>query len=423
MSALAEYLSGRGVNVTGCDAVQSFYTRKLASLGVKVGVPTFYGAYDDLPLVVINSAIRPDNAELTKAVAKGCRAVRREEVLGAVFNSYPVGVAVCGTHGKTTTAAMITHGLAEAGLSPTAFVGGVMKDVGSNFLPGEGDICVAEACEYKAGFLTLTPTVNCMLDVDYDHADFYKDKEAAALAFRRFSSNTRGKNIVNGDDPVLKTFDGLKFGFGDGNNYRGTDVWQKNGFYTFSFVEYGKTLFIATLAVPGRHNVLNALCACAALRHIGLGGGEIKRAVETFGGVDRRFTVRKGKFFVVTDYAHHPAEIAAALETAAQSGFDKIRLVFQPHTYTRTKAFFDDFSRVLRADEVYILPTYAAREEPIAGYESKDLAAALKDKGVKVFYVEDTDALAETLIQKSAANDAVLLVGAGDVDLIKDKLP
>ena len=421
MSALAEYLRARGVRVTGCDAVRGVYAARLAAKGVEIGVPRLDDAFDDLPLVIVNSAIRRDDPSLTEAMAKGCDVARREEALGAVFNSFGKSVAVCGTHGKTTTAAMIVHGLMSAGLTPAAFVGGVMKETGGNFVDGK-DICVAEACEYRAGFMTLKPDINCMLNVDYDHADFYSGKEAAARAFRDFAGNTKGVNIVCGDDGTLKTFGGVTFGMGEGNYYSARGVWGKKGYYTFTFTEGGKLCFTATLSVPGLHNVTNALCACAALRVLGLGHGEIKRAVETFTGVDRRFTVYKGRFSVVTDYAHHPAEIAAALKTAGEYGFGKIRLVFQPHTYTRTRALFGGFLKALDADEIYIVPTYAARENAIEGYESKDLADALKREGKTVFYFDDMAALAETLKRKSADGDAVMLVGAGDVDALKDML-
>ena len=394
MSALAEYLRARGVRVTGCDAVRGVYAARLAAKGVEIGVPRLDGAFDDLPLVIVNSAIRRDDPSLTEAMAKGCDVARREEALGAVFNSFGKSVAVCGTHGKTTTAAMIVHGLMSAGLTPAAFVGGVMKETGGNFVDGK-DICVAEACEYRAGFMTLKPDINCMLNVDYDHADFYSGKEAAARAFRDFAGNTKGVNIVCGDDDTLKTFGGVTFGMGADNYYSARGVWGKNGYYTFTFTEGGKPRFTATLSVPGLHNVTNALCACA---------------------------VYKGRCSVVTDYAHHPAEIAAALKTAGEYGFGKIRLVFQPHTYTRTRALFGGFLKALDADEIYIVPTYAARENAIEGYESKDLADALKREGKTVFYFDDMAALAETLKRKSADGDAVMLVGAGDVDALKDML-
>lgn len=422
MSALAAYFAQKGMKVTGGDAVRGDFCDMLASNGVKVGVPSGINLMNGCDAVVVNAAIREGNAELTHAETLGVPILKREQVLGAVFDNFAKNVAVCGTHGKTTTAAMITSCLSAAGKDPTAFVGGVMKNFDSNFLSGGGEFCVAEACEYKAGFLQLHPLVNCMLNVDGDHLDYFKDVNAVAQAFAAFAKNTRGTNVICGDDPVLKTFDGVTFGLGKGNRCTAENIVEKNGSYSFDVKKDGKRRCRISLQVAGRHNVVNALGAFCSLEALGVSDDDVQKGLDSFKGVARRLEITKGLFDVVADYAHHPREIAAVLSTIGQMGYEKTRLVFQPHTYTRTRGLFGDFVEVLQADEIYVLPTFAAREDPIKGFESVDLAAALKARGKTVFYFDNFAEAAEALNKKCKKNDVVLLVGAGDVDKMRNLL-
>lgn len=424
MSAIAAYLLARGVKITGSDAARSAYTDNLKKSGALVGIPDGAEYMSGCGLVVANSAIKSDHPELVAARERGIPVGKREEVLGAIFDGYAKNIAVCGMHGKTTTSAMIAHCLWQSGYDPTAFVGGIVNGFGSNFLDGKSQVCVAEACEYKASFLHLHPLVNCMLNVDSDHLDFYKNIDDISAAFKKFAANTKtgGVNIVNGDDAVLKNFDGIKFGLGGGNDYTAKNLAQEKGCFCFDIYR-GKVFEMnVKLKVAGRHNVLNALCAYCALDFLGAEKQKIKDGLESFDGVERRCRITKNRFSVIVDYAHHPREIATLLDTVSLMGYDRVRLVFQPHTYTRTKGLFDDFVKTLAADEVYIIPTYAAREEVIAGYESIDLAMAMEKQGVNVQYFENLDKLTEVLKEKCGGNDAVLLVGAGDVDRLADAL-
>ncbi len=418
MSALAQYLFSKGIKISGSDSTESIYTQKLAEKGVAIGIPDGQKYARGCDLVVINSAIRPDNKELQNLIMQNKTVASREEVLGAIFNEFAKSVAVCGMHGKTTCSAMISKCLDFCNKSPTVFVGGTVKDFDSNFLLGDSEICVAEACEYKANFLSLHPFINCMLNVDSDHLDFYKNIDDITDAFRHFAKNTKsgGINVVNGDDKILKNFDGIKFGLSEDNDYVAKNVIHKNAKYSFDLFKRGSYVATVNLNVLGAHNVYNALCAFCVADLLGIPSDEIKAGIESFCGVDRRCTIIKGRFTVITDYAHHPREIKTFLDTVSQMGFDTVRLVFQPHTYTRTRGLFDDFVKSLKADEVYLIPTFAAREDVIAGFESKDLAKAMEDDGTNVKYFEDSAQLARLLNETSKSNDAVLLVGAGDID-------
>lgn len=424
MSALAEFLFCRGIKISGSDAVKSVYTQKLEEKGICIGVPCGEQFSHGCDLAVINSAIRPDNNELESLKMQCVPVVSREEVLGAIFDGFAKNVAVCGMHGKTTCSAMIAQCLVYCKKTPTVFVGGTINAFNTNFLSGDGEICVAEACEYKANFLSLHPHINCMLNVDNDHLDFYKNIDEITTAFCKFAQNTKkdGVNVVNGDDKILKNFDGIKFGLNDGSDYQAKNITHQNAKYSFDLYKYGKFITKINLSVPGSHNVYNALCAFCVADLLGVPTDEIKLGIESFCGVDRRCSILKGRYTVITDYAHHPREIKTFLDTVSQMGFDTVRLVFQPHTYTRTKGLFDDFVKTLKADEVFIIPTFAAREDIIEGFESKDLAKAMKEDGTNVMYFEDVSALAGLLNENSKSNDAVLLVGAGDVDQMKKQL-
>ena len=228
--------------------------------------------------------------------------------------------------------------------------------------------------------------------------------------------------VINGDQNELKDFGGVTFGFGDGNDYRAANLVQKEGKYTFCVLKHGRFCCEVSLSVYGKHNVSNALCTFATLDLLGMPCEVIKQGLQTFSGVDRRFSIYKSKTNVIVDYAHHPNEIAAFLQTAKSMGFDKTFLVFQPHTYTRTQSLFNQFADVLDGDEIFVLPTFVARENKIDGCDGSDIAKKLKEKNKKATFCKNKKLLAKKLLKKAKQNDVILLVGAGDVDEIKNLL-
>lgn len=424
MSALAMYLAQKGIKVSGSDKACGEFVRLVQNKGIFVDLTQSGKGAEDCDLAVINFAVHEDNEEYLFLKSRNVPFVWRNEVLGALFNDFKQSVSVSGSHGKTTVSAWLSWCLKKAGKDPTCFVGGLLNNPRTNLLVGKSDVCVAEACEYKKSFLTLHPFVNCVLNVDSDHPDCYKNFDEISSAFKEFLGHTKkgGVNMLFGDDPVLKNIEGIKFGFEKSNDFYPQNIVDKKGFFEFDAVKKGKKLLRLSLPLAGRHNIANALCVFAAGEFLGLDLESLKEGIESFEGVNRRCSVIKGDFDVIVDYAHHPKEIACFLSTVKEMGYNKLFLVFQPHTYTRTKLLFDDFVKVLDGDEIHIIPTFAAREEVLKGFESSDLAAAAKEKGKNVFYDENLAKLCDCLKKKCKKNDAVLLVGAGDVENLKQYL-
>lgn len=417
-SALAQWLLVQNKKVTGSDKAKSVFTDKLQSLGVQIDIPCGNDLLRASDFLVTNSAIRNDDSEVVLAKKLGIKIFNRNELLGVVFDSFAKNVAVCGMHGKTTTTAMISHCLSLAGQKPTAFVGGICKDSGNNFLQGTSELCVAEACEYKCNFLTLHPKILCMLNLDLDHTDCFKDIRQVKQAFCKFAKNLKngGTIIKNGDQQELDDITGVSFGIKRQSDYMAANLVQEGGCYSFCVVKHGRLYSQIKLNQPGIHNVYNALCAFATLDLLGVPQNLVAKGLNTFGGVDRRCSVYKGKTNVIVDYAHHPNEIKCFLQTVAQMGFDKTYLVFQPHTYTRTRDLLCGFVEELVADEIFVLPTYAARENKIDGCGGQDLAYLLCQKDKNATFAKNTKDLANQLLNKATKNDAILLVGAGDVN-------
>ena len=426
MSSLAVFYAVKGNVVEGSDISQCENLKELTTFGIKYNI----GHYEknikkfNPNIVVINCAINEENPELKWAIKKNKKIISRAEALGKLFKDFKNVIAISGTHGKTTTTAILSEIFIKANTKPTIHVGGILKSCGSNFLIGDRKYFITEACEYKKSFLTLHPFVNCVLNVDSDHPDCYKNFDEISSAFKEFLGQTKkgGVNILFGDDPVLKNIEGIKFGFEKNNDFYPQNIVDKKGFFEFDAVKREKKLLRLSLPLAGRHNIANALCVLAAGEFLGLDLESLKEGIESFEGVNRRCSVIKGDFDVIVDYAHHPKEIACFLSTVKEMGYNNLILVFQPHTYTRTKLLFDDFVNVLDGDEIHIIPTFAAREEVLKGFESSDLAAAAKEKGKNVFYDENLAKLCDCLKKKCKKNDAVLLVGAGDVENLKQYL-
>lgn len=417
MSALARFLLAGGASVSGSDAVWNEQMDALRSLGADVRTGHDPAHVDDPDLVVVTSAAPQDNPEVIEAVHRGIPVVKRAELLAAIANGGR-GIAVAGTHGKTTTSALIGHLLVEAGVDPTILIGGISGNLGSNARVGGSDWIVVEADEYDASFLRLRPEIAVITGVEPDHLDFYGTEDRLRDAFVTFVRGVRSTIVVCADDPgALAVTDDrassrVTYGL-EAGEVRGGAVRQEAETTTFSV---GDVAFSTSLA--GLHNVRNCLAAIAVTRDIAIPDEKIVAGVATFAGVGRRFE-RKGEaagVLVLDDYAHHPTEIAANLE-ALKTRYDRpARLVFQPHTYSRTRMLLDEFARSFGgADHVYLMDIYAARESDTLGVSSRRLAALASHHHRSVKYTGSEAETLDALLRDTQPGDVVMTMGAGDV--------
>lgn len=435
MSGLAEILLQRGFIVTGSDSKSSELTKHLESLGAVIRYPQ--AAANISPgtdAVVYTAAIREDNPEFAAAKAAGLPMLTRAQLLGQIMKNYRNSIAVSGTHGKTTTTSMISQFLLEGDKDPTISVGGILPAIGSNIHVGNSDLFVTEACEYTNSFLQFYPKYSMILNVEAEHLDFFKDLADVRNSFHRFASNTQpcGCLIINGDIPDVWELTGAlsckitTFGFSPDNDCYPTEIsYDDRGCPGFIPVYKGKVLDRMTLSVPGRHNVGNALACIALGMEMHLPTEQIRDGLHAFTGVNRRFQY-KGTFqgaTVIDDYAHHPTEIEASLGAAANYRHQRLIVVFQPHTYTRTKAFLQDFARALSpADMVVLCDIYAAREKDVYGVSSRDLQKCLQERGCDCRYFPTFDEIEEFLKKNCMNGDLLITMGAGDVVNIGEHL-
>ncbi len=418
MSGIAEVLKDAGISVSGCDLRPSAATDLLASRGIAVSIGHDPSHLHGVDAIVVTAAVKETNRELQAAKDQGIRVIRRSEMLGAIFNDKR-GVAISGTHGKTTTSAMVATILEEAGLDPTILVGGMMRNLGGNAKTGKGEFLVAEADEYDRTFHQMHPEIAIVTNVEPDHLEYYGSFEAIVEAFRVFIDGIKPGGAVVGcvDDPAVRKLLGtitskrvIRYGLTDRADLTAVNV---------QFNELGSTFEVPgvghfALYVPGEHNVRNALAAIAVARELKIATDITARALARFLGVDRRFQIlgRFGGAIIVDDYAHHPTEIRATL-SAARRGYPNRRIValFQPHLYSRTRDFASDFAESLRiADVAMVAPIYAAREQPVAGVTSNLIA----EHGVE--YIDrPNDAIVDEMKRRLQSNDLFITMGAGDV--------
>ena len=448
MSGLAEILLDRGFKVSGSDRGESELTKTLEEKGITV----YYGQCaanisDDIELVVYTAAIKDDNEELAEVRRRGIPELTRAELLGQIMSNYELAVAVAGTHGKTTTTSMVTDILMEAGMDPTVSVGGMLKEIGGNIRIGHSGNFVTEACEYTNSFLSFNPTVDIILNIDEDHLDFFKDIDDIRASFRRFAQllPDDGLLIINADiERYEEITQGLKCRVMTVSHNEGTDAdltalnisYDDLGCASFDVkVRKEKDSDSAVLndvriglKVPGEHNIGNALAAIALAEHLKIDRDAVVRGFERFEGTDRRFQFkgRMGEVTIIDDYAHHPTEIRATLKTARNYPHNRVVCVFQPHTYTRTKALFDEFVDALKlADVVVLAEIYAAREKDTLGMSSSLICDALKKQGREAYCFSTFKEIEEFLRKKTLRGDLLITMGAGDVvnigeDLLKE---
>jgi len=435
MSGLAEILLGRHFTISGSDMKASEITDHLASIGARIAIgQKAENITDDIDLVVYTAAIHEDNEEFAAAKAKGIAMMSRAVLLGQIMDNYMRSIAVAGTHGKTTTTSMIAHILLEAQTDPTISVGGMLDKIHGNIRVGRSDLFLAEACEYTNSFLEFYPYYSIILNVEEDHMDFFKDLDDIKHSFHQFASQTAkdGLIIINGDmEHAEDILEGLPqrsvtFGLDEKNDYCAKDItFTEEGNASYTLCVNGEDYGRIDLQVKGLHNVTNSLSAIACARAIGLSMDDIRHGLFSFGGTKRRFEFkgRIGEITVIDDYAHHPTEIAATLESAKNYPHDELWVVFQPHTYTRTKAFLEDFARVLsKADHVVLADIYAAREPDTGLVSSGDVARLIGEAGTDVHYLHSFGEIEDFLKENLKGHDLLITMGAGDVYLIGEEM-
>ncbi len=420
MCPLAEILYSEDFEITGSDCNESDTLDRIKGMGIKVFDGHFAENVKDTELVVYTAAVKSDNPELVAAKELGIPCLERSIMLGIVTRRYNRSVAVAGTHGKTSTTAMISQILIGSGFDPSAIIGGKLNAIGGNSYVGQSDIIVCEACEYVDTFLQLTPYLSVVLNIDADHLDYFKNLDNIKNSFSKFANQTTHAVIYCGDDEnSVDTFKDLAlekitFGVGENCDYRAQNI-VSNGMKQ-SFDLYYKNEFVVTvnLIVPGKHNIMNALAASAAAHHLGATGKEIAENLEKFTGVHRRFEVlgvSKG-ITVADDFAHHPTELEAVLTSAMSMGFNKVWAIFQPHTYSRTAILLDDFAKALSIpDEIIISEILAVRETNTYNIYSTDLGAKIEGSHC----IDTFEEITEFILENAKEGDLVLTMGGGNV--------
>ena len=417
MRPLGLVLKGMGMKVTGSDMSASDGTRELEAKGIPVTIGHNAENIQGADCIIRTAAAHNDNPEIAAARASGIPVFERAQAWGEIMRSYKNAVCVSGTHGKTTTTSMLTHILMEADLDPTVMIGGYLPLLHASHRVGHGDTILLESCEYCDSFLNFFPTLALVLNVEEDHLDYFKDLADIQKSFHKFAEMATFGVVANGDDPhtvqALEGIDYVTFGLGEGNRIHAANMcpdWRH-----FDVLCDGKFYCHLDMGVLGRHNAMNALAASAAAWMMGIPGQAVSRGLVSFHGAGRRMEF-KGKFHgadVYDDYAHHPDEVAATI-SAVRDAMPGRRLVlaFQPHTYSRTSALFDDFVRELsRADVLVLAEIYAARERNTIGISSADVA----EKIPGAVFCETLPEVTEYLRQNVREGDVVLTMGAGDI--------
>ncbi len=428
MSGIAEILIDQGFKVTGSDKAASDNTERLQSLGAKV-----YIGHDaknlepDVDALVYSSAVTPDNPEVIEALKRKLPVIRRAEMLAEVMR-LKYGIGIAGTHGKTTTTSMVSLVLMEGGVDPTVIVGGRLHGLaGSNARLGKGEFIVVEADEFDRSFLSITPTIAVLTTLETDHLDTYRDLDDIKGAFIQFASKVPfyGSVVLCLDEPALQDIMPkikkkiITYGLNGQADLQAVDIIHKQNTSKFLVLHVSKELGVVEIQIPGKHNIQNALAAIAVGLELKVPFEKIKTGIEKFTGVFRRWEVKAdvNDITVVDDYAHHPTEIKVTLAGAKSGWRRRVVCVFQPHLYSRTRDFYEDFGRAFsNADVLVLTDVYPAREEPIQGVTGELIANAAKSFGHKnVNYVPDKKNVPDFLMKEKQPGDIIITMGAGDI--------
>lgn len=416
MRPLGLVLKGMGMEVTGSDMNASVSTDELIGQGIPVAIGHRAENIEGADCIIRTAAAHNDNPEIAAARAAGIPVFERAQAWGEIMKSYRNAICISGTHGKTTTTSMMTHILMEADMDPTVMIGGYLPLLHAGHRVGHGDTIVLESCEYCDSFLNFFPTLAIVLNVEADHLDYFKDLADIQKSFHKFASLATFGVVANGDDPhtvqAMEGIDYVSFGLGEGNRIHAANMhpdWRH-----FDVICDGKYYCHLDMGVLGRHNAMNALAASAAAWMMGIPGETVSKGIQSFHGAGRRMEF-KGKFNgadVYDDYAHHPDELKATLEAVRSMGYKRVVLAFQPHTYSRTKALFDDFVRELKKSDVVVLAEiYAARERNTIGISSAQLAEQIPG----AVYCETLPDVTAYLRENVREGDIVVTMGAGDI--------
>lgn len=430
MAPLAEVLSGMGLVIAGSDMQESEKVAELRKRGILVNIG--HRGENILPeyeFVVRTAAVHDENPEIMAARALGIPVFERTQAWGALMKDYKNALCIAGTHGKTTTTSMCTHILMAAEKDPTVMIGGTLPLLKAGHRIGGGDTIVMESCEYYDSFLSFYPTIAVLLDVEADHLDYFKDLEDVKRSFRQFAELVPEDGVVvaNYDDP--NTMDSIRsiernvitFGLSPEADVHAENIVNHGAQTEFDVVYKGEVFTKLNIRVPGKHNIMNALAATASAIVLGISPTAVTYGLAAFRGANRRFEF-KGKYNgadVYDDYAHHPGELKALIDAVQPLGYKRVVIVFQPHTYTRTNAFFDDFVEQLkRPDLTYLAEIYAAREKNTLNISSADLAKEIPNS----MFFPSFEELEKALRWTAAPGDLILTVGAGDVYKIGENI-
>ena len=433
MSGLAEILLLKGYRVSGSDMKDSPILHHLSQKGATVHIGHQASNVEGADLIVYTAAVKEDNPEMIEAAKRQIPKMDRATLLGQIMQTYSHAVAVAGTHGKTTTTSMLSTIMLNAQLDPTILVGGELDTIGGNVRVGNSSYFITEACEYVDSFLKFHPTMAVILNIEEDHLDYFKDIHQIYESFLKFASLVprKGTVIGCGDDPLVRRLmenldsHTITFGIKEKCDWMARNItFDELGCATFRAVYKDQDMGYFTLRVPGIHNVYNALASAAAGWAMGISRMVIQDSLSSFHGTHRRFEIKgeRDGVTVIDDYAHHPTEIKATLATLQNYPHKRAWCVFQPHTYSRTKALFQNFAEALSGvDEIIITDIYAAREKDTGEVHSRDLAAAVSEKGQRCIYISSFDEIVEYLDSRAEEGDVILTMGAGNVVEIGEK--
>lgn len=436
MSGFAELLHANGFIISGSDQNKSKITEHLETLGINV----LYGQRAEnittnLDLIVYTAAISKDNEEYIAAEESNIPMMDRAEMVGQVMNNYKTAIAISGTHGKTTTTSMLSHIFLAAKLDPTISVGGILKTLQTNLRIGNSENFITEACEYTNSFLKFNPTIGVILNIEEDHMDFFKDLADIRHSFSEFAKRLPddGLMIINGEieqyEEITKDLNCTVLSYSTTDtscNYVASHItYDELGYGEFDLLHNDEFVGHIKLNVVGLHNISNALSTIALAMHQNVPLDAIKEGLSSFEGTERRFEHKGevGGITIIDDYAHHPTEINATLQAAAKYPHENLWCVFQPHTYTRTKAFLNEFATSLTgADKIVLADIYAAREQDPGDISSKDLMEKLEELGKEVYYFSSFDEIENFLLEHCIQGDLLITMGAGNVVEIGESL-
>lgn len=421
MFPMVQILHSEGFYITGSDNNETETTKIERKMGIPVTLGQAAENIEGADLIVYTAAIMSDNPELIAAKASGVPCLERSDMLGLLTRRYSKAVCVAGTHGKTTTSAMIAQTLLEGGFDPSAFIGGKVKALGGSGRAGKSDIFVVEACEFVDTFLKLSNDISVILNIDNDHLDYFGSIENSIKSFRKFASNSTGPVIVNGDDAnTMKAVDGLDkeiitFGWSNKNDYYAADVRFLGGAKSgYTLMYHGKPICEIRLSIPGKHNILNSMACAAVCLYLGMNPEEMAEHIDKFPGAGRRFEIlgEVNGVTIADDYAHHPTEIAATLKAAKEMDFHEVWAVFQPFTYSRTALLMDDFVTALSvADHVVMSEIMGSREKNTYNIYTRDLAEKIPGS----VWFNTFQEMADYTMSHAKPGDLVITLGCGDV--------